>query len=100
MRTLPFSHLFHTPVVDSTPAVPREGARLNSGCHGAREEDTLMETVIAYLVALSLPLWLAVEEVLHRRETGTAPDSTREALGGVVVPRPRAAEAQDPVTVG
>jgi hypothetical protein len=59
-----------------------------------------METVIAYLVALSLPLWLVVEELLHRRETGTAPGSTREALEVVAVTRPRAAEAQDPVTVG
>ena len=33
-----------------------------------------MDTAIAYLVVLSLPLWLVVEELLHRRETGMAVD--------------------------
>lgn len=34
-----------------------------------------MDTVIAYLLALSLPLWLVVEELLHWRETDMAADA-------------------------
>ena len=58
----------------------------------------MIDTAIAYLVALSLPLWLVVEELLRRRETGTAVDVTRETSGVVTAKAslPRAAEAQRP----
>jgi hypothetical protein len=39
-----------------------------------------MDTAIAYMLALSLPLWLVVEELLHRRETGMAVDITRGTI--------------------
>jgi hypothetical protein len=57
-----------------------------------------MDTAIAYLVALSLPLWLVVEELLHRRETGKAFDVTRETSGVVtaVASQPRESNAQPP----
>jgi hypothetical protein len=57
-----------------------------------------MDTAIAYLVALSLPLWLVAEEFLHRRETGKAVDVTRETSGVItaVASRPPALEAKRP----
>jgi hypothetical protein len=58
----------------------------------------LIDTAIAYLVALSLPLWLVVEELLHRRERGMAVDVARKTSRAdtTMTSRPSAGEAQRP----
>jgi hypothetical protein len=67
-----------------------------------------MDTVIAYLLALSLPLWLVVEELLHWRANLPAADYSQVRLElaiyddeGMLRGRaPSAAPSSPPVAMG